>query len=279
VSYGPRPWQQTHWDWRAAGNFICGGAGSGFVVFATLAGASNLAVFAGLALVGLGLLCVWLEIGRPLRAFNVFLHPRRSWMSREAIAAVLLFVTGGLALFADPSWRWAAGVLALAFAYCQARMIAAARAIPAWREPRVVPLLLVTALAEGGGLWVLAVSPSGTHPQGLFAFAALLLVRSGAWVAYRRRVKAAEAARSALDGAGKVLHVIGLLLPLSLLAALPTGAGTEGATFLAAAAGLAGVAAGAYFKLVLITRAGYNQGFALAHLPVRGGRSRAQPGA
>ena len=25
--FGPNPWQQTSWDWRAAGNFICGGAG------------------------------------------------------------------------------------------------------------------------------------------------------------------------------------------------------------------------------------------------------------
>jgi phenylacetyl-CoA:acceptor oxidoreductase subunit 2 len=276
VSYGPRAWQQTHWDWRAAGNFICGGAGSGLIVFAAVAGAPNFALFAGLALVGLGLSCVWLEIGRPLRALNVFLNPRRSWMSREAIAAVLLFASGGLALFVDPSWRWAAAAIALAFVYCQARMIGAARGIPAWREPRVVPLLIVTALAEGGGLWVLAVSSAGARGVGLLAFAALLVIRGLAWPDYRRRVKVA-AAKSALDRAGRVLQAIGLLLPLSLLAAIQAGA--EAAAFLAALAGLAAAGAGAYFKLVLITRAGYNQGFALAHLPVRGKRSRAQSGA
>ena len=37
-------------------------------------------------------------------------------------------------------------------------------------------------------------------------------------------------------------------------------------------AGLLAVAAGAWFKFTLITRAGFNQGFALAHLPVRGVR-------
>ena len=35
-------------------------------------------------------------------------------------------------------------------------------------------------------------------------------------------------------------------------------------------AGLAAVAAGLGFKFLLITRAGYNQGFALLHTPVRG---------
>ncbi|MFP5465862.1 MAG: hypothetical protein ACLGHR_14000, partial [Gammaproteobacteria bacterium] len=41
----------------------------------------------GLALVGAGLVCVWLEIGRPLRALHVFVTPRTSWMSREAFTA------------------------------------------------------------------------------------------------------------------------------------------------------------------------------------------------
>ena len=34
MSYGPNPWQQTQWDWRAAGNFICGGAGGGLIAMA-----------------------------------------------------------------------------------------------------------------------------------------------------------------------------------------------------------------------------------------------------
>ncbi|HKB55298.1 MAG TPA: hypothetical protein VKD22_14975, partial [Ramlibacter sp.] len=78
MSYGPNPWQQAHWDWRAAGNFMCGGAGSGLIVFTVLSGTAGLAqvllLLAGMGLVGLGLLCVWLEIGRPLRALNVFLN-------------------------------------------------------------------------------------------------------------------------------------------------------------------------------------------------------------
>jgi phenylacetyl-CoA:acceptor oxidoreductase subunit 2 len=37
-------------------------------------------------------------------------------------------------------------------------------------------------------------------------------------------------------------------------------------------AGLLAALAGAWVKLVIVTRAGFNQGFALAHLPVRGAR-------
>jgi phenylacetyl-CoA:acceptor oxidoreductase subunit 2 len=94
MSYGPNPWQQTNWDWRAAGNFVCGGAGGGLIVFAALSGAQGLALtvllLGGMALVGTGLLCVWLELGRPLRALHVFFNPRTSWMTREAFAATLL---------------------------------------------------------------------------------------------------------------------------------------------------------------------------------------------
>ena len=41
MSYGPNPWQQTNWDWRAAGNFICGGAGSGLIAATALSGAQG----------------------------------------------------------------------------------------------------------------------------------------------------------------------------------------------------------------------------------------------
>ncbi|HKB54518.1 MAG TPA: DmsC/YnfH family molybdoenzyme membrane anchor subunit, partial [Ramlibacter sp.] len=98
MTYGPNPWQQAHWDWRAAGNFMFGGAGAGLLVFTVLAGTRGLAgivlLLAGMALIGLGLLCVWLEIGRPLRAFNVMRRPGSSWMTREAMVAPLVFALG-----------------------------------------------------------------------------------------------------------------------------------------------------------------------------------------
>ena len=108
MSYGPTPWVQRHWDLRAATNFVAGGAGAGLVVASVASGARGapaaVALVAGLAFVGLGLFAVWLEIGRPLRALNVFANPRTSWMSREAIAAVVL---GVLAIAG--AWLHAAG--------------------------------------------------------------------------------------------------------------------------------------------------------------------------
>ena len=92
MSFGPDPWRQTQWDGRAALNFVAGGAGAGLLVAAALAGSGATGSaggagdaggswpwLAGAALVMLGLFSVWLEIGRPWRALNVFRAPRRSW--------------------------------------------------------------------------------------------------------------------------------------------------------------------------------------------------------
>ena len=277
MSYGPNPWQQAHWDWRAAGNFMCGGAGTGLLVFTAVAGVQGLAatllVLAGLGLVGLGLLCVWLEIGRPLRALNVFRKPGASWMSREAIVSLLLFPLGlGLALGLR---AWAAPVVfvALGFVYCQARMVQAAKGIPAWREPLTVPLVVVTGLAEGAGLFWLgnAAQPVGGVMLGM-SFCALLAVRWVLWRSWRRRVAPTMAtpALAAIDKAGSKLQWLGSALPLVLTVTAFTGAAGSWSPWLLAVAGLLAAATGALFKFTLITRASYNQGFTLARLPVRG---------
>jgi phenylacetyl-CoA:acceptor oxidoreductase subunit 2 len=280
MSFGPAPWQQTNWDWRAAGNFICGGAGAGLIVFAALSGAVGPAftglVLAGLALVGFGLFCVWLEIGRPLRALHVFFNPRTSWMTREAFTATLLFPVGLAAAAAVPGCAWVAAVLALAFVYCQGRMLQGAKGIPAWREPLLSPLIVMTGLAEGAGLFFLTAPLHATDTKVLLAiFGALALVRMLVWFAYRRRLAAAAVpgAMAAVDRAGRMLQVAGTLVPLALIAAILAGATSAAQTpLLAAIAGLAAAAAGAYTKYTIVTRAGFNQGFALAHLPVRGAR-------
>jgi len=281
MSFGPNPWQQTQWDWGAAGNFMCGGAGSGLIVFTALAGAQGAMaaalLLAGLALIGLGLACVWAELGRPLRALNVFFHPKTSWMTREAIAATALFPVGlaaaAGAYFGVGAAAWPAAALALAFLYCQSRMLQAARGISAWSEPLSVPLLVGTGLAEGAALFWLA---QPLHGQGGVAaamvFGVLLLLRAAIWFGYRKRLagRVAPRARNALDRAGRVLLVGGTAAPLALLL---TGAGAGGASAaLVALAGLLAALAGAYTKFTLVTRAGFNRGFALKQVPVRGAR-------
>jgi phenylacetyl-CoA:acceptor oxidoreductase subunit 2 len=276
-SYGPKPWQQTSWDARAAGNFIGGGMGGSLIVFAALSGATGLALswllLSGLGLVGLGLLCVAFELGRPLRAIRVLRNPRTSWMARESWTAMLLFPVGLVAAAGVMGFAWIAAALALVFVYCQARMLQAAKGIPAWREPLLTPLLVTTGLAEGGGVFLLTAPLHGAATGAtVIAFAVLVVARLVVWVAYRRRLagRAAPEAQAALDAAGRVLMLAGTLLPL-VLAAAAAFAGAF-ALPIAALAGLLAALAGAWIKLVLVTRAGFNQGFALAHLPVRGAR-------
>ena len=253
--------------------------GGGLIVFTVLPARRGAALSRccspGLALVGFGLFCVSLELGRPLRALNVFRNPRTSWMAREAWTSALL-VPAVLATAAGVAGAsWLALALALVFVGCQARLLQAAKGIPAWREPAVVPLVVFTGLTEGAGLFFVAAAWHGaaTRPL-LVAFGVLLLVRIVAWLDYRRRLAGtiAPGAKAALDGAGLVLHLGGTALPLAARRRRGLRRG-DIAVALAGVAGLLAALSGAFVKLVLVTRAGFNQGFALPHLPVRGART------
>ena len=284
AGFGPNPWQQTSWDWRAAGNYICGGAGTGLLIASALFGtpapaslwAPDWLVFAGLALVGLGLLCVWLEIGRPLRALNVFINPWTSWMSREAIISVVLFPAGLATMLGFAGWLWVTAALALGFLYCQSRMLPAARGIPAWRSTWLPPLFLLTAASEGCGIFLLLGSLHGRVTVVVQAVFSLLLVfRLLAWQRYRSSVDASLVlpARRALDAAGKQLLMLGSSAPILLLL---VGAWLSGPsqTLLLALAGTSAAWAGVNIKYTLVTRAAFNQGFALFKIPVRGVRDK-----
>lgn len=277
MSYGPNPWQQTSWDWRAAGNFIGGGAGSGLIVVTAVSAAqgslATALLLVGMALIGLGLLCVWLEIGRPLRALHVFFNPRTSWMSREAFVAPVLLASAFAAALGYQLLAPVAAVAALVFVYCQGRILQAARGIPAWRDARMAALIMSCALAEGAGLfWLLAGWSAGTTPLAAL-FAALVITRALVWLAWRHAIatSAAPRALAALDLPGRWLLWAGSIVPVLLVAI--AGSGVPGAwsgTVLMALAGLLVAATGAWFKFALITRGAFNQGFALTHLPVRG---------
>ncbi|MEZ5738576.1 MAG: hypothetical protein R3E68_03320 [Burkholderiaceae bacterium] len=230
----------------------------------------------GLALVGAGLLCVWFEIGRPWRALNVFFNPRTSWMTREGIVGTVLMPVGLAAAAGVPGLSWLAAGLALAFIYCQARILKAAKGIPCWREPLIVPLVVLTGRAEGGGLWLLAQPMQASRQPILIVLVGMLiLARVLVWLAYRRRLhrRTTIQASTALDLAGRWLQVAGTLIPLVILT-LAAGVLTTGAVAGSslALAGLLAVGTGAWLKFTVITRAGFNQGFGLTYLPVRGAR-------
>ncbi len=289
---GGRPRLQRYWDLRAACNFIGGGTGTGLVAAAAILAALGQPFAAplvtGLIFVAFGLAAVLMEIGRPWRAFNVFFHPQTSWMTREGVMALPLFGFGALALLldwfggydsADRVLAALAGLTACGFLYCQARILRAAKGIPAWRDAALTPFILLTGLSEGTGVLVL-LAAFGLAPQAVYAAALLLcLLRLVAWQRYRAslvRHNAPEASRKALDGIGFAFIGLGhVLAALFLIAALVWPP-------IAAVAIIGGVLltlAGWFAKAVLITRAAATRGLAIPRTPVRGrGTSRAVAG-
>lgn len=269
------PWRQTYWDWRAAGNFIFGGTGSGTLIYtAAVPGAAPILGPIGAALVVCGLLCVWFEIGRPWRALNVFRRPGTSWMSREALIAPWLVAAGVLEFSPWFAWtRIAAAVLALAYLYSQARILNAGCAIPAWRHPRMVPLMIETGLAEGAGIGVLVgcLSAPAFAAQSWIGWllAALLLLRVTAVAWYRAGLRRDGAPQSLLRDLSRYAPRLLMLDACAIAAALAHAAWPSNALSIETAAVLA-VAAGWWWKHTIVVRLSYNQGFALPMTPVRG---------
>jgi phenylacetyl-CoA:acceptor oxidoreductase subunit 1 len=252
---GIEPKHQQHWDWKAAANFLFGGSGAALFAF-SFAYSSIAAGVAALGLVALGLGILFFKIGRPLRFLYVLRQPQRSWMSREAWLAGAFFPLAVLFLMTLSPWLGVmAGTVGLCFLIAQGMILKEAKGIPAWRTGRIVPLIILTSLGEGAGLFALFI------PLPLM-LAALVALRGAAWYAYLRALER--------DGAPtRTLEVLrscrawmfwgGLVLPLALIA--------YGLKFNAALAfvlaGLAVVATGWTLKFILVTRAGYQQGFAI----------------
>jgi phenylacetyl-CoA:acceptor oxidoreductase subunit 2 len=277
---GVEPWHQQHWDWKAASNFICGGAGAGLFIFA--AGASLRAGslfplgFVALGIGALGLFLLLFKIGRPWRFIHVLRQPRRSWMAREAWIAAAFFPLGALASWFDlPAVTIAAAIFGLLFLLSQAMILKEAKGIPAWRTTAILPLLISTGFAEGAGLFLIAtvVLPSFKWATDSTAAAVVLLaaLRSWTWHGYRTALAVQGAPLrtfAALDRFRPAFFALGLAAPMALIVA--GFVATDAAPYLFALAGCCVLIAGSALKLVLVTRAAFNQGFALMHTPLRG---------
>ncbi len=265
---------QKNWDWRAASNFMFGGTGSGLLlllVIATYPQAPPLAVeLIALALVAAGLSLVWLEIGRPWRAINVFFHPETSWMTREAFVASVTFALALAGIVLQmPLLVAASAIGAAGFLYCQGRILKASKGIPAWREPAVVPLIIATGLVEGAaGLLVLLTVFGGVIPAWLeYVLLGLLALRVIAWSSYRGALVASNAPPAALAALGKISGVtlwVGNVLPAALIAlpfVLPNLGGSP-----ALVGAVLALLSGWYVKFTIVTQAAQVQGYAFGKL-------------
>jgi len=276
---GVEPWHQKHWDWKAAGNFLCGGAGAGLFICAMLFGLNGAPIivpgFAALVLVACGLGLLMFKIGKPLRFLYVLRQPGRSWMTREAWLVGVWFPIALFTLWSNHApFLLPAALVALSFLFCQGMILEQAKGIPAWRNRRIIAFIMTTGLAEGCGLFVIfaAFSPHLRTAAAPFAIALLILTALRAWTWRRyfgslasegaptRTLEVLAATRGWLATFGFVLPVVGVAIGLFP----PTN------SLFFAFAGLCVFASGWAIKFVLITRAAYNQGYALAHTPVRG---------
>ncbi len=279
---------QTFWDFRAAMNFIMGGTGSGLIIVAALAaldghfdGATLRAMFAtGGAIIALGLLFVFLEIGRKARFWYAILRPQSSWMTREVwVVAILYPLIGANVLWTSPQLWLATGAAGAAFLFCQAQILFAAKAIPAWRAPLIPALIIASGLTEGTGAGMLALSalaqpaiPTAVVVLGIILAPATALL----WLVYVARAKAngiPAMARKVLLGVNAIVVTwwavaLVILIACAVLAPAPA---------YYALAGLMLVAAGAIWKATVIVHASFQQGFVLPNAPGRGSGRLAAP--
>jgi len=282
---------QTFWDWRAAMNWCCGGLAGGSIFALWVASwlhlvdqpALNRLFVAFAAIMSVGLFCVFLKIGQPLRFWRAMRKADTSWMTRELYVVIVFFA----ALFAqvvDPHPLTASivGFAAIAFVYCQAQILHAAKGIPAWRAPLVPTMILASALLEGAGALALlgGVMPASVRSSAGVGGALLLLglVNAGLFHRYRADARAEgipPLARREIDAMTVFVITVGHLFP-AVLAFVALVAPVDAGVILPFA-GAGAIVGGLWWKFAMVTRASYQQGFALPRAPQRGSGLRAAP--
>lgn len=174
----------------------------------------------GFVLVSAGLLSSTLHLGHPERAWRALSQWRSSWLSREAVAALLTYLPVlGIAcllwLDADATLIGRLGLLLAAFSllsvFCTARIYSSLATVPAWHNAWVLPGYLLLGLYSGGVLlW--AFQALGGYPLSRIPLAALAvmalagtLLKLGYWhVIDRQRMPVDAASALGLSGRGQV---------------------------------------------------------------------------
>ena len=234
-------------------------------------------------IIAIGLFFVWLKIGRKLRAFYVVLKPQNSWMSREVYAVGLLYLAGLIDYFSPSNFmHLIIAIVALTFLYCQARILHSAKGIPTWRAPKIPWILLATGFYEGFGLLAIysfiypqSIPLSSILPVGGLVLAAINALLWQNYVMSLGDEGVGQKSQNLLLASTLKIQFISYLLP-SILAMIFLVWGNEGSWTLAVAGVLVDVGS-IYWKILLITKACHQQGYAIAKFPQRGSGRYAAP--
>jgi phenylacetyl-CoA:acceptor oxidoreductase subunit 2 len=247
-----------------------------------------LALLGSALLMAMGLFFVFLKIGRKLRFWRAVSRPQTSWMTRE-IYAVALFYSAVLAnlIWPGAGLSMLAGMFALLFLVCQAKILHLARGISAWRVAFVPWMIVASGLLDGLGLLTLMLlwikgfggpSPSLAFAGLALAGLGLVVLNAGLWAAYRASAEKngiVPLSRRLIDNISLPLHLAGHAFPAAMF--VLALARPDIARVCLGAGSVAVLAGGAFWKFMLIARGGYQQGFSLPMLPQRGSGTRAAP--
>ncbi len=284
------PQLQHTWHGLAVSNFFCGTTGAGLFLFAMLYGwlrgasapildlsgdtwsvsldAATLAALLAPLLVGVGLLSVGAEAGRPLRGFNVFRNLGRSWMSRESAFAIVFIGLGLLdtLLWRNPAVQVLAGLAGLGVMLAQGIVLSQAKGVPAWNVPIMTDWFITSGLATGAGMMLVVggipgglLGGGGPAPGwllwGALAAALLDLLVWYRYLASRHPAATFRESVAVLQGGRYQLGIVvlGHVAPAVLLAAALAAGGIA----LPLLAGAALVAGGLIAKYALILKAGF----------------------
>jgi sulfite dehydrogenase (quinone) subunit SoeC len=166
---------------------VASGAGLGLIALLTLFSAGGNGIVAGMALVTIGLLASVLHLAAPRNAWRSLARFRTSWLSREAVFALLLYPVAAAWYVGVPGAQWATLALAWIVLFCTAMIYASLKPIREWRTP-LTPLNYFLLGHLSGALIALAMTGDTVFK---IAFFALLLAAGAAKIAYFSRVETA----------------------------------------------------------------------------------------
>ncbi|MXQ09290.1 dimethyl sulfoxide reductase anchor subunit [Alphaproteobacteria bacterium GH1-50] len=151
-----------------------------------------------------GLVSSTFHLGHPERALKAFTQWRSSWLSREAVAAVIALGFMGLyalgAVFFDAAWRplgVVGGVMALVTVFATSMIYMQMRTVPRWNHWSPPVLFLGYALAGGALL-------TGKITVAMIFLALAAIVQVVAWIDQDRREAASDTTLATATGLGHI---------------------------------------------------------------------------